>query len=330
MNKADIKEVLSALGATTFKDSGESIMTNCPLAKWTHESGQDRRPSFGVKEEQGMSVVHCFTCGFKGGLMTLVRQYAYYAKEEGLLNDNAVKQILDFIIVAEDEEIESTQELIEIPKPPESITKSIGQWHEYFEKRGIDQDTFDMWELGYYDLDERIIFPVFDEAKRDPVGIVGRAVDDDVPVKYRNYPAKFKKSAYLYGLWLKNKTQTNIVVVEGPIDAIIVNRHLINSEHHNDYWCVALLGSEPSKTQLDLLVDNADEVICVLDNDPSGKRGQKEIIDSIAKRIMVSLVEYPDGVHDPDSAGEQIIDMIMSRTSVLEHKIMKILNKAGD
>jgi hypothetical protein len=319
MRKKDIRQVLTLLGASTFKDSGESIMTNCVLAPFTHEGGTDRKPSLGVKEDQGMSVAHCFTCGFSGGLISLVRRYASYAVPEGFINEEDVKQLIDFIFIAEDEEVETVPELVEIVRPSENIINSIGVWHDYFESRGITRDSFDLWKLGFYADHERIIFPVFNT--KEIVGAVGRTIRKDEDVKYRNYPAKFKKSFYLYGLNLLKTDVKKLIVVEGPIDAVKVNQYLKESS----YWCVALMGSEPSKAQMDLLVENAEEVVCMLDNDSSGKKGRKDLLAGIGKRVLVSFVEYPNNANDPDQVGEDIFNMLENRISAVEWQLKNVL-----
>ena len=323
MRKDDIRQVLTAMGARTFKDSGESIMTNCILAPWTHEGGTDRKPSLGVKEEQGMSVCHCFTCGFKGGLVTLVRMYGHYAVPEGLLSEDDAKQLVDFIFVAEDEDVDVAPKIFEVVKPSDELVNAIGVWHDYFQSRGITEEFFKMWKLGYYEEHERIIFPVYDQS--DLVGAVGRSISEDDSVKYKNYPTKFRKSHYLFGLNLIKSNTQSLIVVEGPIDAIKVNQYLYDPNDTSPYWAVAIMGSEPSKVQMDLLVQYSDEVICMLDNDASGKKGQKELLAGLGKRTIVSFVEYPEDTKDPDQVGDKVLDMIDSRVSSLEWQLKNIL-----
>ena len=52
MKRADIEHVLRALGSTEFRYSGDWVMTNCPLARWTHSKGriQDRHSVFRLHE----------------------------------------------------------------------------------------------------------------------------------------------------------------------------------------------------------------------------------------------------------------------------------------
>ena len=41
----------------TIKDSGENIQVSCPY----HKSGQEKRPSAGIRKSDG--TFHCFACG---------------------------------------------------------------------------------------------------------------------------------------------------------------------------------------------------------------------------------------------------------------------------
>lgn len=321
MNRNSIKQVLSQLGAFELKDSGESVMTGCVLAPWTHEGGTDRRPSLGVKEDQGMSVAHCFSCGFRGGMISLVKRYASYAVPEGKINEDQVKQLVDYIFLAEDEEVTVVPDMVEAPKPSEDVLSCIGVWHDYFEERGITKSSFDQWRLGYSKETNRALFPVFD--KKEPVGIIGRSVEKKPLIKYMNDPPKFKKSSYLYGLHLCPPDIKNLIVVEGPIDAIKVNQYLEDSI----YRCVAIMGSEPSKAQMDLLTENAEEVICMLDNDSSGKKGTIDLAKGLDNKLIVSIVTYPENMNDPDDVGEQVLDMLSDKMYFLQWQVKNILDK---
>ena len=110
------------------------------------------------------------------------------------------------------------------------------------------------------------------------------------------------------------------------MDAIALNQQL-KEVGRTDMFAVALLGADPSNAQIDWLKDNADEVICMLDNDPSGKLGIKKLIDGLEAHVMVSVVEWEDGVKDPDEAGKNAIAMIDNRISILEHRLMRLLKK---
>lgn len=72
MIKSDIIGFLAAYGITEYTDSGEWIRCSCPMARWTHSGGTDKKPSFGIKiNTTGLSAWHCFSEGTSGDLVSL-------------------------------------------------------------------------------------------------------------------------------------------------------------------------------------------------------------------------------------------------------------------
>lgn len=334
MNVKSIEYVVERMGITSVKKNGDWVMLSCPLAPWTHAGGTDSRPSFGIKEDKGISGANCFSCGFKGGMLNLVRKYGSYAIPDGLWTKEEMDELVDFVILAEDEdEITTTPIRTEKVQIPSNLIDFLGNKHKYFTSRGITESTIKKWKLGYVkafkDLDhsiyleERVLFPVYEKEGLQDVlrGIIGRTVIDEEP-KYKNTPPKFKKENYVYGGWLVDK-ETKIVVVEGPIDCLKVNQ-LLDEYKMDDYFAVALMGMHPSKEQIEWLKNKAEEVICILDNDPSGRIGTKKLIDALDLHLIVSVVSWGD-FNDPDDAGEDVIRMIEEREPVLVNRMMRAL-----
>lgn len=76
MNATDAITLLSKLGCSNVKmnTSGTWVVSTCPFASWTHKSGVDKHPSFGVsihwdsKELEGESKFKCYTCNLSGSI----------------------------------------------------------------------------------------------------------------------------------------------------------------------------------------------------------------------------------------------------------------------
>lgn len=340
MDRKSIEHVLRGIGVDTgtMKKSGEWWQISCPLAKWTHEKGTDKNPSFGIREGIGISAVHCFSCGFSGGVISLLREYGRYAIPEGLITREDIDELVNYVLLSEDDmgDVRVTGMLLDQPVVvPQEIESCLGMYHEYFGKRGIDEEVAKKWGLGWYDIDDRVLFPVFrKEGKhRRLLGVVGRTVVGEEP-RYRNYPPKFKKAEALYGEWLVPDKLELLVVVEGSIDAIKVNM-AIEEYGFEKIWCVALMGADPSKTQLDKMVALADEVCCMLDNDTSGKMGTLKIaggsvgsksFEGIGRRCLVSVVDWPEEVKDADELeGKEIVRLIEERRFMIEEILMREL-----
>jgi len=60
ISEAAGRALLAALGAREVRTNGRWLQGPCPLAPWTHPTGRDTNPSFGVNLDK--ATFHCFTC----------------------------------------------------------------------------------------------------------------------------------------------------------------------------------------------------------------------------------------------------------------------------
>ena len=83
MKTEHVKAFASLLGRPVHQVSGEGwAQITCPLAPWTHASGKDSHPSFGIKiKDGGVSKAHCFSCMFTGTLQDLVIDLKSYGAD---------------------------------------------------------------------------------------------------------------------------------------------------------------------------------------------------------------------------------------------------------
>lgn len=335
MKKASIEYVLRKLGISYFKDNGEWLMSSCPLAPWTHSGGTDSRPSFGVHEGSGVSGTHCFSCGFSGGMLALVRKYGQHAVEDGTITEQGIKELEDYILLAEEKDEVHTPVIVDEARVGVEIHRHLKKQHPYFEKRGITQESVNKWQLGFVDyfydaeteqsLSKRALFPVFanNSSMYELKGVVCRSFAGEEP-KYINMPKKFKKSNYVYGGWLADN-KPNIIVVEGTVDCIVLNQN-IEEAGLADFHAVALMGADPSSRQIEWLKDNADEVIIMLDNDTAGQAGAKKLQDALDRYLIVTTVSWQDAHKDPADAGKYAISMLEGRITPLERAVNHLLD----
>jgi hypothetical protein len=69
MHENGIVRMLIALGVehNSIARAGDWVNCSCPLAPWTHGSGEDARPSFGVRvDDEELSYYYCFGCTPEG------------------------------------------------------------------------------------------------------------------------------------------------------------------------------------------------------------------------------------------------------------------------
>ncbi len=86
MTSRDITHFLGLLGAKNIVIDTQRgwVRSSCPLAPWTHETGQDRHPSFGIKIPETYADVPtytCFTCGRSGPLPKLLSTLRLFSHE---------------------------------------------------------------------------------------------------------------------------------------------------------------------------------------------------------------------------------------------------------
>ena len=85
MDSVQIIRFLELLGVDRITHDRERgwVRSSCPLAKWMHESGKDRKPSFGIKipEEGKAPYFYCFACGSTGPLPKLLHNLIGLSKD---------------------------------------------------------------------------------------------------------------------------------------------------------------------------------------------------------------------------------------------------------
>lgn len=359
MQRKDIDYVLRSLGCTTIEPTNEWVMHSCLLAPWTHKSGSDAKPSNGVKISDGVSAVNCFGCDFKGGFLDYVRKVGNHKIAEGILTQEKLDELTDYILISEEDIDEVTikgKELskvfVEKPKPADDLIDCLGTYHPYFAERGITKDTAQEYRLGYSKIKNRALFPLITRHGDIPV-MTGRLIKgdgNDKTPKYVNYPPQGEKSKHLYGEHLVTKEHRRVIVVEGAVDSIIVNQYLWkHPDEFGDCITLALFGKDPSPEQMDYLA-KFEEVIPLGDNDKPGMmftrklvdgfehsfevngKTQKVMVSGLRYRTKVTTLKYPtemfEGQYkDPAKLKDKVIDMLRERQSYLQGRLARLLKR---
>ncbi len=153
----------------------------------------------------------------------------------------------------------------------------------YFEGRRISKASMEKFSLGYSENQDMITIPINDPTGRMFVGFVARSVEGK---DFKNTP-KLPKSKVLFNLH-RAKVYDSVYVVESSFDAIRLDQCGISS--------VATLGSNVSKSQVELLTKNFNNVIVVPDNDDAGADMARRIVEKMGPRA--SAVRLPDRFKD--------------------------------
>lgn len=149
----------------------------------------------------------------------------------------------------------------------------------------IIEDTIDKFS-------NRIVFPNIDDKGR-VISFIARTINDNIKPKYIN-SIIHKKTKNLYGINIaKDCVEKYIVLVEGATDVITLNQAGIKN-------VVALLGTELTEEQCNLIKRFTNNVIVALDNDLAGKNATKGIIKIINNFDIKSKILNIEKAKDPD------------------------------
>jgi len=328
-----------------FQRTGDWYLTSCAMSRWEHQPKyeghipMDVKPSMGVKEQEGVSVVHCFSCKYTSGLLGLVRDFAGHAIPEGLMTREEYQDLLAYVELAEEDDtlqIVGVDHSTVVPVPQEILDCLGGltseEGIEYAKSRGITGEDVELWQIGYSEKEQRLLFPIIAYNRTIPL-VQGRTLEENpTDKKYKNFPFGVEKQDYLYGEHLISDETEVLIAVEGMMDAVSTNRVLRENDMFPEYVCLGLLGSEPSNMQLRKIISWGKEVIPFCDNDNPGKLANKKLLDGLKNYVDVSLIEYPitQDKLDPDTLRERVIGIIGRRKSWLSVKLEKLFAIAGE
>jgi len=316
-DRLDIVEVIQSY--VPLKKAGRNYKGLCPFHS-------EKTPSFVVFPETG--TWHCFgACGTGGDV------YTFIMKQENLEFGEALQLLARRAGV----ELEPRSPQAAEAEKRLDLLRQINQaaaayFHNlllnsdeaararaYLERRGLDPDTIDRFQLGYaldhwdsllnylsdkgyaladihevgliierdnksgyYDrFRKRVIFPIRDHRGRT-IGFGGRVLDDELP-KYLNSPQTplFDKSSVLYGL-----DQAKRGIRESG-QAVIVEGYMdVLMAHQNGINnVVAQMGTALTEAQLKLLKRHTQRFILALDSDAAGNQATLRGLD-VARQVM--------------------------------------------
>lgn len=295
--RSQLMALLSDSGIAA-KDGERNIMVCCPLAPYTphHARLRDSRPSMGIKyTEFGGFVVNCFTCGYRApSLSALYDELSLRSSDSSYMAfvDRAVALeqldedgVLSLLSTLDDAKGKQDDPIIDESEYAPFIQQKP---HWYWGDRGIRPEIVSIWEGGFDPTLSRITIPV--RCRRGHLrGATGRTTTQTSPVKYHNY-WDMRRGRWLLGEHLvKGRV---IIVVEGPLDALMVYQHLHDLGLLEDYSVVSLMGAKFTRHQADMICRIATEVVAFFDRDETGKQASENLINALMGRSLVSVVKY--------------------------------------
>lgn len=263
---SNIEELLSRLDISIIRENGDEYLCHCP-AHLSRTGKEDRNPSWWINSETGMHI--CFSCGFKGGLSTLIEQVQglNYEEAKKWIDEgyNDLNERLERALKVEKEVVDQTQPITEsmlaaFTDPPK----------EALEDRGISLAAAKHYEIKWSEQSKSWITVI-----RDPISgaLLGWQEKGHGTRYFKNWPTGVQKSKCLFGYkQFVDQGLYRITVVESPLD---VARLLSVGV----FGGVSTYGAIVSANQLNV-IRSANEVLFALDNDEAGRKSSLEMLNA--------------------------------------------------
>ena len=236
---------------------------------------------------------HCFACGYKGHLRSLVVDVmgGDIGRAALALQDFTMEEIFDGLGEVPEKSVYSTipeVRLTEYPWPPEEQIKLRKLDHSSCRTFGV------RWDPG----NKGWVIPIY--APDPPHDLWGWQLKMRSLV--RNRPLGVRKGQTLFGV-NRMEPGRQTVLVESPLDAVRL--------HSLGYQAVASFGADVTEAQLRLLLRTTPGILVALDNDPAGITSTTNILEKYGTRFIEPIRIFDYGVgstaKDPGEMSDESI-----------------------
>lgn len=167
----------------------------------------------------------------------------------------------------------------------------------YWFERGFTKETLRRFEVRYDAADASLTWPVRDSEGR-LLGFTRRLIQPRQGPKYLYSPG-FKRVLFP----LNHLEGTDVVLVEGPLDAMWLHQHGYDS-------ALALLGSNLKESQARWLLRHVTSVRLLFDADEAGEKAAKGARRSLAA-LPVRVLRLPEGRSDPQELSKKELEEVL-------------------
>ena len=301
MNREHIHQYLRALGVhkQEISDGDDWVRCPCLLAPWTHDSGKDGHPSFGIKVRPNReSYFHCYSCE-SGDLVDLVYQLREHSNSAKKFDYKTALKIAeaemsgDLVLgINELEELVPKGDVIFSEIWWESFTPALNapRAYEYLRSRGLPDDVIHKLDIRFDQGKDAVVFPIRNAANR-LAQVRGRfiAPKEGAP-RYHVYKTgeqDFTRKIWMGEAWAD--ADEPVVMVESVFDLASVFRVYKN--------LLAPLSVGISK-DLAYRVSEFSEIFTLFDNGKGGDKARNKI-DQYFPDASVTHLWPSDGCDDP-------------------------------
>lgn len=262
--------VKEALADYTRLSSGQ-LRGQCPFTE-RHDRRNDGSKSFFMSPD--LNAYHCFSCGAKGRLTTVL------TKKMGV----SVWDALDFVT------LDAYEDKPKKSLPKEALTVDFSRQPELFISRGFSPRFLRNLRVGSF-IDENGVevatIPLYRAGKL--IGVIYRK--DIGRKKYIHSSEGFDKDNFLYN----QNDYDEALVVEGFTDCW-------RMFHYSFWWATCLQGTHASEYVVSELSKKA-KVYVALDNDFAGVTGSETLYHKLKTKTEVLFVPYPE--KDPERCDKE-------------------------
>lgn len=342
MIERSIRRFLIELGVDPHSIVSERGWVNspCPMAPYMHRTGQDERPSFGVRiNDEGISHYYCFGCTPEGrGLHWLLHNFFIM---DGAYPHDAAKVFANEEIISEEDEFDIAEfkdhflNLLEDDKKAEIKPipyKVLNQYpllqiaegpgvqkaNDYLKGRRIPLWTAHLLKVRVDPEYGNLIFPLTD-VEGNIFTLRVRSISEKrmwtVSPEVAGYPdlkfSDIKRTGAMFGLWQVSMRKP-LLTVEGELDALMS----IAYGFHNT---VASSTSSISNAQIDSL--QSKNMKLGFDADKAGGFATRRVKDRVGKKAMLERLDWSiipkegseDGCKDPcDILIQEDFDLVLN------------------
>jgi hypothetical protein len=276
----EIDQVLIKLEVYVERERGSERIALCP----GHElrtGRRDENPSWSINVDTG--VHHCFSCNYKGNILTLIAEQLEFLTDWGRLDLDAAKHWLrtnsevDLDLISK-QMSEVRDSYISIPKPVEMSEARLALYVDppdwALQARDISIPSAVKYGIRWDKELSSWILPI---RNPDTKKLIGWQEKGQLNRHFKNRPTGVQKSSTLFGIDAWEGGQ--MILVESPLDAVRLDSLGFKG-------AVACYGAHLSPAQLEILC-SADSLIIAFDNpsiDTAGCAGAMHMLESSRRR----------------------------------------------
>ena len=301
---SQIKSVLKSIGVDIIAETGNDFLCLCPF------HGNRNTPSFSVSKERGAFICFNPSCGESGSIIDIVKRLTErnefeairFIKVKEIENDVDFEDTLSSVLEDKPDFVEFSQETLDRLHADLAGNKEA---RDYFESRGINEESMKHFALGYSSAMNMVITPVHSPDGM-PVGLVGRSISEK---RFKNSNG-LPKNKTMFNLHRAKKLGGIVIVVECNFDAIRVHQAGFPN-------VVATLGGHISNDNINLLNKYFTKIIIMTDSDEAGRSLGKNIASKLRnKEVLWAMYDdeilYPHGAKDVGDMNDAEIKQCIS------------------